>query len=90
MKVKLHNVNLTSLSKKLGTDQHDCAAWVEEFVNEVRESDGKEEATFDNLGDHLYPDQLDSICQSLIEHYNKENDLDISKVKGDVFFLKVT
>lgn len=85
--MRTHEKNMTELARLMSTDVEDCAAWVEEFV---MEETGEDELLFvhHSLGDCLYPEQVESISQSLIEHFHKENEVELSKVKGLVYFLK--
>jgi hypothetical protein len=85
--MRKHEKHMIELAHQLSTDVEDCAAWVGEFV---MEQTGENEPQFehDELGDCLYPEQIDSISQSLIEHFGKENELTLIKTKGLVYFLK--
>lgn len=91
MTIREHCRPLTILAQILGTDVTDCAAYVEEFVTEMR-SDGESEEdapTFSKLGDNMYPSQMDELTDQILGHYYHENQNLDSQVKALLYNLSV-
>ena len=72
MKIKLHNRHLTILTEIFNTDQEDCAAWVEEILEDIFGVDNSK-PEFELLGDNLCPEQAEELTDRMIGHYKSEN-----------------
>jgi len=88
MTIKEHCKSLTVLSEMMNTDREDCAAWVEEFLIEIR-GDDEDKPLFDKLGDNMSEEQLLELTTEVIGHYSKENRGLEQKVKGLLYNLTV-
>lgn len=89
MRIYKHNSHLTTISKLMQTDPVDCVAWIEELLSEIR-GEEPDEATFEKLGDNMYPEQVSLLSQQLIEHYSKESEIDRNQIIGLIYNLKIT
>lgn len=85
--MRTHEKNMTKLAHLFTTDVEDCAGWIEDLLREIT---GEDDLTFefDQLGDCMHEHQIDEIAEALIEHYNKEHELNLQEIRSLVFFLR--